>query len=80
MVADVREIYALRQKHADIEALCSAQMLSAKELIRGTWAGSRVRREESELPLLELLRSAALLAKLGAPITWRPHPPFPPQK
>ena len=32
--ADFREIEALRSKHADIEALCSAQLLETKELIR----------------------------------------------
>ena len=31
---DFREIEALRKKHADIEALCSAQLLETKELIR----------------------------------------------
>lgn len=32
--ADFREIEALRSKHAEIEALCSAQLLDTKELIR----------------------------------------------
>jgi hypothetical protein len=32
--ADFREIEALRKKHAGIEALCSAQLLETKELIR----------------------------------------------